>query len=269
MRQTVNFNILFNGQQPKHHLGNYAIKTKIMKIKTFLALVGLFCLAIISTAFVHKPNAPKPSMAKDLGGEPFLLFLSQFKKVELPYTIGLEDMEGYADYGVQIKTKSSGAKPIKPTPYLPASSSGKFSRMGPPELTPVARFYPSPQMVAVVYASKQRFGADLHASYNLALYDLKGNILPKAKDKMAYRQAFNLAFSSVDKTMTCRIDTHGNITQQVFQNQWRKNLAENGLDGNMIQGFKAENTLAFQIDAKGNIAEQKEKIPATASRAEP
>ncbi|MBI1224989.1 MAG: hypothetical protein GC192_07100 [Bacteroidetes bacterium] len=243
-----------------------------MKIKSFIALVGLFSLAIISSAFIQKTNTVKTPVNISTEGETFVSFLSQFKKVDLPYIFGVDDMEGYADYknGNQKKaTKKSANAHLEPSHFIPESMQGKFSRMGPPELTPVARFYPNPQMVAVIFCSKLPFGDGVNRNYNLVLYDLKGNILPKTKDKSSYHHAFNLAYSSVDKTMTFSIDSNGNITQQLFNNQWRKNVANNGINGNTIQSFKKEDTLAFQIDNKGNIAEQKQTLPATASRAEP
>ncbi len=241
-----------------------------MKIKSLIAMVGLFSLAIISTAFVQKPNTIKTPVNIDANGESFLNFLSQFKKVDLPYSIGIDDMAGYADYrsiNQKMVIKNPERTQLKPSGFLPESMQGKFSRMGPPEIMPVARFYPNPQMVAVVYCSKQPFGDGLNRNYNLVLYDLKGNILPKEKNKKSFNRAFNLAYSTVDKTMTCSIDSKGNISQHIYKNQWRKNVANNGLEGNVLQGFKTENTLVFQIDSKGNIAEQKHS--AVASRVQP
>jgi hypothetical protein len=75
-----------------------------MKIKSIIALVSLLGLAIVSTAFVHKPNPPKV-----IEKESFLEFLSQFKKVELPYSIGLNDLDGYQDYR-ENKSKASNKR---------------------------------------------------------------------------------------------------------------------------------------------------------------
>lgn len=243
-----------------------------MKIKSFFALAGLLSLVFISTAFIQYPNTAKPSVNTAIEGETFLKFLSQFKKVDLPYSFGVDDMEGYADYRSTNQKKAANKSvntKLNPSHFIPESMQGKFSRSGPPEMTPVARFYPNPQMVAVIFCSNLPFSDGVNRNYNLVLYDLKGNILPKSKDKFSYHRAFNVAYSSVDKTMTFSIDSNGNITQHIFNNQWRKNVANNGIDGNTIQSFKKEDTLAFQIDSKGNIAEQKQAVPATASRAEP
>ena len=240
-----------------------------MKRKFVIALVGLLSLAIISTAFVQKPSTLKTPVVVDKNDESFLAYLSQFKKVDLPYSIGVDDMEGYADYrsfNPKIIIKNPSENQLKSSQFLPESMQGKFSRMGPPELQPIARFYPNGQMVAVVYSSTQPFGEGLNKSYNLVLYDLKGNILPKAKEKMSFTRAFNIAYSSLEKTMTCSIDARGNISQQVYKNQWRKNVANNGLEGNKIQAFKAESTLAYQIDSNGKIAEQKQSVVALRTR---
>lgn len=242
-----------------------------MKIKSLVSLATLFILAITSTAFVQKPNSTKIPVIVEENGESFLEYLSQFKKVDLPYSIGVDDMPEYAEYrniDSKNRLKNPAQAQLKPSKFLPESMQGKwFSRSGPPELTPVARFYPNLQMVAVVYSSKLPFGNGLNSSQYLVLYDLKGNILPKTKEKTTFNRAFNIAYSSLNKTMTCRIDANGNITQQVYKNQWRQDVAKNGLEGNTIQSFKKENTLAFQIDSKGNIAEQKQS--AVASRAQP
>ncbi len=240
-----------------------------MKIKSIIALAGLLSLAIISMAFVQKPI---PVKTTELAGEKesFLEFLSQFKKVELPYSIGLNDLDGYRNYrDNKAKPAAKGAKKtsIKTTRFIPESTAGKFSRMGPPELAPVARFYPNDKMVAVVYTFKQHFGGDLNIEYQLLLYDLKGNILQKQKQKTHFSGAFNLAYSSIEKTMTCSIDAAGNIAQAEYKNVWKKDVHEHGFEGNKLVDFKPSKTTAFKLDSKGSLNEN--KYAATASRAQP
>lgn len=236
-----------------------------MKIKSIIALVSLLSLTIVSTAFVHKPNPPKV-----IEKESFLEFLSQFKKVELPFSIGLNDFEGYQDFRdskSKSTTKSGNKAGIKTTQFIPESRAGKFSRMGPPTLTPIARFYPNDKMVAVVYSSNQRFGGNLKTTYELLLYDLNGNILPKQQEKLALGRSFNIAYSSFDKSMTCTIDAAGNISQTEYENVWKKDVHEYGIEGNKLVDFKPGKTTAFKLDSKGALNET--KYAATASRAEP
>jgi hypothetical protein len=240
-----------------------------MKIKSIIATLGLALLAVASTAFVQKtPQKTSPLEAAEK--EAFLQYLSQFKKVELPYSIGLDNFKGYENYlGKPIK--KTVAKPnvvrIKATPFLPESNAGKFSRMGPPTLEAIARFYPNDQMVAVVYSSKPPFGGEEHLNYRMVVYDLNGNILPKQKDKLAYRQAFDLAYSSTDKTMTCTIDASGNISQGTYTNQWLKDLYKHGMEDNKITGVKQEKTSNYRLNSRGEFVESKHG--AIASRAEP
>ena len=242
---------------------------KIMKIKSIIAFAGLLATAVFSTAFRAKPTsqAPIENIAQK---EDFLQFLSQFKKVELPYSIGLKDLEGYQAYrtpAAKPAAKSSQKQTLKPTKFLPGSEASKFSRMGPPMLVAVARFYPNDQMVAVVYSSKLQFGGDMNMSYQLVLYDLNGNILSKQPDKKQAAKSFQLAYSSSENSMTCTIDAAGNIAQNTFENQWQKDVYEHGYDGNKIVDFKLKKTTGFKLDKSGNVSEV--KYQAMASRARP
>src|SRR5262245_26751332 len=116
-------------------------KPTIMKIKSFIAFAGLLVLAVFSMAFMAKP-APKAPAENTAQKENFIQFLSQFKKAELPYTIGLNDMEGYRNYreGKAITVaKISPRTPLNSTRFIPGSEHFKFSRMGPPEMFAVTR----------------------------------------------------------------------------------------------------------------------------------
>jgi hypothetical protein len=240
-----------------------------MKIKSIIALVSLLGLAIISMAFVQKPIQVKTT-EQAVEKESFLAFLSQFKKVELPYSIGLNDLDGYQDYrDNKAKPAAKGAKniSIKTTRFIPESTAGKFSRMGPPVLSPVARFYPNNQMVAVIYKSQGPFSSEIYASYSLIFYDLKGNILPKSKDDMKWSRGFTLAYSDMENSMTCTIDAAGNISQTEYKNVWKKDVHEHGFEGNKLVDFKPEKTTFLALDSKGNLSESKYAL--TASRAKP
>ncbi|MBK8565666.1 MAG: hypothetical protein IPN76_20545 [Saprospiraceae bacterium] len=238
-------------------------------MKSIIAMASLLSLAIISSAFIQKP-IPAKTIEKYEKKEPFLEFLSQFKKVELPYSIGLNDLEGYQAYR-DIKSKPTAKSikktALKTTQFIPASMAGKLSRMGPPTLYPVARFYPNHQMVAVVYKSQGPFDEEIYASYSLILYDLKGNILPRTKDKMGNNRGFRLAHSAMENSLTCTIDATGNISQTEFKNVWKKDVYEHGFEGNKLVDFKAGKTTYFALDSKGNLNET--KYTAMASRARP
>ncbi len=240
-----------------------------MKIKTIIAALGLALLVVVSTAFVQKtPQKTNPLEAAKK--EAFLQYLSQFKKVELPYSIGLEDFNGYDNYRSrqqkQAISKQNGVR-LLATPFIPEPNLGKFSRMGPPTLEAIARFYPNDQMVAVVFSSQRPFANDILTSYHIVVYDLNGNILPKKKEELKFQGAFKLAYSSTSTTMTCDIDAYGNILQSTYNNQWLKDVDNHGFEDNKITGFKLEKTANYRLNKTGELSET--KYAATASRAEP
>jgi hypothetical protein len=143
---------------------------------------------------------------------------------------------------------------IKATRFIPESTAGKFSRMGPPVLNPVARFYPNNQMVAVVYKSQGPFASEIFASYSLIYYDLKGNILPKKQgDLKKWSRGFTLAYSEIENSMTCTIDASGNISQTEYKNVWKKEVEKHGFEGNKLVDFKPSKTTTFKLDSKGKF----------------
>lgn len=228
-------------------------------------MAGLLSLAFFSSAFVPRPAAV--SHAENKGGEEsFLEFLSQFRKVDLPYAIGLNDLEGYQNYWATKArpiAQANPKKPLWPSRYLPGSEAAKFSRMGPPDLFPVARFYPNNKMVAVIYSSKLHFGDKLSTDYLLMLYDLKGNMLTQRPEKNPRPGPFLLAFSSPEKSMTATIDADGNIGQLTYENQWKKDVRQHGYVANSLTNFKLEKTAVFHLDGKGNFVEPSQNVVVT------
>ena len=139
-----------------------------------------------------------------------------------------------------------------------------FSRMGPPDVQPVARFYPNEKMIAVIYSSRRHF-SDINQSYNLAVYDLKGNSLfPRAENgKRFSRLEFNLGSTSLKKTVTFRIDEQGNIWKNTYKNVWKNKLKKKGYLNNQLVDFKLKDTKVFQLNDKG-AAEELKAIPSEA-----
>jgi len=225
---------------------------------------------MLSTAFVQPTPVAEVSSDKNTASD-FAEYLSHFKKVELPYSLNLEDLKQYENYqkGVSKKTvkkgnkkfskkMKSGAKksPIARSKYLPEVARGMFSRMGPPDVQPIARFYPNEKMIAVVYSSKRRF-SDLDQSYNLAVYDLKGNVLsPNSKNW----SEFNLGYTSLKQTITFRIDEKGNIWRNTYDNVWKNKLKKRGYRNNQLVDFQIKDTQVFKLNEKG-VAEELKTIP--------
>jgi hypothetical protein len=238
-----------------------------MKIKNLIPLLVLFVLATSAT-FPTKTKKSETPVINTISKETFVEFLSYFDKKELPYGIGLENLEAYNGY---IKNNTTTKKAIKQhgghsaisnSNFIPGSRFGKMSRMGPPELIPVARFYPNDKMVAVIYSSNLRFGSGLDKSYNMIVYDLKGHILPAAaKDKNP--APFLVAQSSVEQSITFQIDQQGRIWKNTYDNIWEKSLDDKWIDENEITGFEIKNTEVFELDKNGRL-EQLKEIPTVA-----
>lgn len=235
-----------------------------MKIKTTISLLAILTIALFATAFAPtpKPGTLDEAFAKK---ERFIEFLSLFKKAELPYWIDLGDLDGYDAYR---SGKGNAAKPpkvqrsIKSMEFIPEARV-EFSRMGPPEIIPLVRFYPNDKMVAVIYSSKLRFTDNLIKCYNLILYDLNGNILTGNDKHTKYANMFNLAYSGVNESMTCMINAKGQITLTEFTNQWKKDLTSHGVEGNKVVGFKKGRTTTYSIGKSGKIQETKQDLAST------
>jgi hypothetical protein len=230
-----------------------------MKFKHFFSFAVLIGAALIFTAFSLK-NA---SSAKPAKSESFAGFLSHFPKVSLPYSIGLGDFEGYKVYQngkgqhVAQAIATRPASPISRSKFIPGSEHFTMSRMGPPELQPVARFYPNEKMVAVIYSSSLPFGGDLNKSFHLVVYDLKGNVVSVKSEKPHKIREFQLAYSSLENTVTCTLDAQGHIWQNSYENVWKYNPEEKGYADNKLMDFKLKNTLVCQLGNDGKISEMK------------
>lgn len=245
-----------------------------MKVKNLIQFGCLILIGILSTAFVRPTSVVEISNSE---ASEFAKFLSHFKKVELPYSMNLEDFKQYEQYkkGVKWKTlqkankKSSklkgavGTSAISRSRYIPGTQG--FSRMGGPNIHPVARFYPNEKMVAVVYSSKQDFVGELHKAYNLVVYNLKGDILfPNIKNTTSpYRFEFNLGSTSHRQTVTFRFDEQGNIWKNTYDNIWKHNFKKKPYKNNQLLDFQLKDTQVFQLNEKG-VAEELKAIPSEA-----
>lgn len=238
-----------------------------MKIKNLIALLGLFVLATSAT-FSAKTKKVENPVTNGISKETFVEFLSYFEKKELPFRIGLEDLEAYNGYKknktntTEANKRIGGRSTISNSNFIPGSRFSKISRMGPPELIPVARFYPNEKMIAVIYSSNLRFGSGLDKSYNMVVYDLKGNILPAAK-KNESPLSFLVAQSSVEQSITFQIDQQGRIWKNTYDNIWEENLDKKWINENAITGFEIKNTEVFELDKNGKL-EQLKEIPTVA-----
>jgi len=240
-----------------------------MKIKNLIIPV-LFSILCFNSAFV---NPPSIEPAIELGGDAdFYEFLSQFEKVELPYQIGIEQMTQYnvfRDKHATTQEKSSipqAKSVIKRSRYIPETKAS-FSRMGPPIVEPVARFYPNDKMIAVIYKTSNRYSSSLYKSYHMMLFDLKGNRLMEKEEKKKLKGKTlvtssnnNIGYSSPQETVAFNIDKTGRIVKTTYKNIWKKDLGKVAFQENLLLGFEKQDALVYQINPQGNLVEVKTSV---------
>ena len=236
-----------------------------MKIKNCIVCMSMISMAFLSTAFI----APQPSNhpESENGGQNFAEFLSHFEKTTLPFRLELNKVDQYQTLKSELKqkrTKPAKRKvvnnPLAGTRFIPEVANGRFSRMGPPQVEPVARFYPNEKMIAVIYGLKQRIGNHYNKSFAMMVYDLKGNIIAPKQDEVHWKRSFNLGHTSTDRTISCFIDAQGHIWKNTYENVWEKDIKINGLNNNVIVDFKLVNTDVFKLKKNG-IFEQLKNVP--------
>ena len=238
-----------------------------MKIKNLIALVGLFVLATSATFSVKTETAEDPAM-KGISDESFIEFLSQFEKKELPFNIGLEDMTEYENFNENKKSKNKVAKfsssnsPLSRSKFLPWTQYARMSRMGRPEMAPIARFYPNEKMIAVIYSSSLSFSKGMDKSYVMVVYDMQGNVLPKSS-KEDFGVSHLVAQSGVSQSVTCHIDKKGRVWKNKYKNIWKEDLDKKWINENELTGFEITDTEVFELDKNGKLEKLKE-VPSVA-----
>lgn len=237
-----------------------------MKLKQLMCFSGLFSIMLCSTAFVNPAieiNEPQKEAKRS-----FAEFLSHFEKTDLPFAVELDDLPKYEAMKTvntkQLQSKKSKA-PASNSPkvfqeYLPDGSLGRMSRMGPPNVLPVARFYPNDESVAVVFMTYHPFGHYQSMQFKLAVYNLKGELLPyfEQEEDYGYTEAYRLAYVSVGSTNTFKIDKEGNIWKNRYENIRKDDRKKKGIKDNEVIAYELKETTVFELKANGLIEELKE-----------
>ncbi|MEM9549446.1 MAG: hypothetical protein AAGA77_25980, partial [Bacteroidota bacterium] len=136
--------------------------------------------------------------------------------------------------------------------YLPIAAT-KFSRMGPPKITPIHRFYPNENVVAVTYLVQPRF-VEAGCTINMALFDLKGNAITKDENGEAYDlNSTALASKSIHTTVFCKVISPNTFLRTTFKNIWEKDFQQFGMQNNEITDYKKENVEHLSIQDDGKI----------------
>ena len=242
-----------------------------MKSQTFLSASMLFILFAFVSGFKANPTKTEtkgkimvaaPAEEKEMS---FAEFLSHFEKTALPFSVTLEELnrKKIKPSKTQLVKSSKLEKPrkratIKRGPlhgskFIPELAYGGFSRIGPPQIEPIARFFPNDKMVAVVYKSFYGY-SDNWKSYNLVIYDTKGNIVfpEKEKNGMVY-SGFNIGSFSTNNTVTCQIDETGHLWKNTFKNVYDKGVKEHEYYKNEVVSYNLEDTQIWKIDNNGAV----------------
>lgn len=248
-----------------------------MKTSRFILGFGLLATVLLSTAF-----API-NLKKMVKNKAFKSFLSHFDSKALPYNITLSDVKNHIEQAQSSKSQAfteEAAKAqklfykkqkeqsdaISNSTFLPEAFQGFISRMGPPLFEPVAQFELKEDMIGVIYASSRRFDS-YHKDYKILIYNQQGDVLnintsdKKSKLKIkrsSYDDAFLMAFTSVQQSMTFKIDEQGHIWQNRYEHQWANGFQGCPIQENTLEDFKLVETKVFNITKEGKIEEMKE-----------
>ena len=230
-----------------------------MKIRKLMTLSSLMLAFFLSTAFMSPEKPVQKETEK--GGETFAEFLSHFEKTDLPFAIGLSEFRKRSVvFENQKKAKLEKAKMKKTffrSKYIPESSAS-FSRMGPPNIEPVARFYPTEKMIAVIYEVQSRF-AEANQQYSMLIYDLKGNIVfPKMEDGLG--MSHHLAHLNSQEAMTCSIDRQGHIQQNTYTHNFKKQKKKTSFEADEFANYELSSSELFKINVTGTIVQVKDNL---------
>ena len=233
-----------------------------MTLKSLFSLGFILTILTISTGFVT-PSTTLPSETTDID-RTFVEFLSHFEKVDNNFAIGLNDIQQYEN--LKISKKVSKSKQSKNElsktsllKYIPELEGRMYSRMGPPEVVPVARFYPDEKTIAVIYMTYQPFRSAADMDFYLSFFDLNGNNLPKQKkEDFEFGEAFHLAAINHSVTQTFSLNKEGIIWKNTYTNLRKEDVKKKGLAGNDIVGYDFLQTEVFQIKGNGMVEITKE-----------
>lgn len=243
-----------------------------MKIKQLILLAGICVLAAVTTAFIQPTNGTpeKIKLLEDkveVKDQSFTEFLNYFKKIETPFEIGLENFSKYEKLKQSKKNAKKNRKAFKNTnratmrKYIPEIKTGMYSRMGPPAIEPLAKFYPNENTIAVIYMTYWPLYLDHTTNFHLVVFDAQGNnVSYKEENNMPVDQSFFMARESSNGILTFKIDEAGYIWRNNYEPIWKEDVHEKGIAENEIIDYKLEKTEVFLIGEYG-LVEQAKELP--------
>ncbi|MFK7807881.1 MAG: hypothetical protein AB8F74_08805 [Saprospiraceae bacterium] len=227
-----------------------------MKIITIISFLSLLTFLPTDTQVENK--LPESNLETINVDPQFVEFLSLFDKTALPFEVGLDDFDKYQDQkqpAKLMKSKKKRQAPNNDQQLLRTfiSDYNFMSRMGPPSILPVARFYPNEKTIAIVYIPYRAFGNSTDLLFQMATFDLEGKQL---KNKL---QTENIYFRLGHKTnydnqaQTFKISKNGQIERTTYKTIRKKKVKKAGINNNAITDYVLEQTEVFKIDNNGLV----------------
>lgn len=233
-----------------------------MKINQIIWRAGILIIALCATAFIHpetelSANTSPVEVAFEMetNNKTFAEFLSYFEKVETPFGVSLNNLDQFEALKVNREEENITNLKLKHQKhYIPELAMGGYSRMGPPSVEPVARFYTKDQTIAVIYMTYYPFQFSDNLNFSLCIYDFYGNQLSHQKQgDMRFKQPFHLGNVSLRSTHTFSINSEGNIWINRYENIWKEDIQQKGIENNEIVDYKLVTTDVFKIKPDGLI----------------
>lgn len=191
--------------------------------------------------------------------EKFLDFLSYFEKVSLPYSMDLKKFEGtaYSKKGNLKKTKRSIQEREffqKAMDFLPPMSV-RFSRIGRPNIQPIARFFPDDETVAIIFSSSIQYHTPMTKEYSLVCYDLKGNLLKNKLNNNLEVNSQRIGFTNFHQCQIFTIFPSGKIKTTLYVNDWASKMGEVSIEKNKLLGFNKIKETHYELEEVRGIKE--------------
>ena len=224
-------------------------------MKTLILLISLFCAPqfnSIQEMKVVKPNIIEETISEE---KSFANFLSHFEKVEIPENfthLKIQDYKTkYLSKKSTLRMKGTGSKKYLKL-YVPELIYGNMSRLGPPIVEPLNRFYMDENTIAVTYLVKTRYN-NTGFGVNLCVFDLKGKNKMSDMDKHLSQHSINLASVNVHNTILCEFKAPNVIEKTTYKNEWQKDIDEVGISGNTIVCYNRTGVEKVSITPNGII----------------
>jgi len=224
-------------------------------MKILLLVISFFTLSF--TPIYDIEDHQHSELEVDIkGNKSFAKFLSHFEKVDIPEDIDHQKLQEYKSTFLETRKSSLVSANNAKTDvknFLSEAVGSKFSRMGPPLVIPLDRYYPDENTIAVIYLVRYHFelsGFDV----KLALFDLKGNNKmrpPNAKSKKI--NSMLIAGFNIDETVMCTFENPSSIFKITMKNNWQKELSEHGIKDNSIANYERLNSDLYTIQSNGKI----------------